>query len=118
MSHSHFSRATHIDFQFVSPWPTDHQLYCQESLGFAPFGGAAAAAAAEGAGLRALPPYKWCFDKKSLLSQYFFIKLCTNLMDGDKYLAEYVAEEMCVPKSVCVHVLTRWSINVIKNSYA
>lgn len=38
------------------------------------------------------PQYKWCFDKKSLESQYFFIKLCTNLIDEDGCLAEYVRE--------------------------
>lgn len=38
--------------------------------------------------------YKWCFDKKSLVSQYFFIKLCTNLIDEDRCLAEYVEENV------------------------
>lgn len=48
--------------------------------------------------------YKWCFDKKSLLSQYFFIKLCTNLIDEDMCLAEYVEENACVCVYVCVLV--------------
>lgn len=53
--------------------------------------------------------YKWCFDKKSLVSQYFFIKLCTNLIDEDRCLAEYVEENeegnvpLCAP--TCVHIL-------------
>lgn len=45
--------------------------------------------------------YKWCFDKKSLVSQYFFIKLCTNLIDEDRCLAEYVRENVCW--SVCLY---------------
>lgn len=44
--------------------------------------------------------YKWCFDKKSLVSQSFFIKLCTNLIDEDRWFAEYVEENL----SVCMCV--------------
>lgn len=51
--------------------------------------------------------YKWYFDKKSLLSQYFFIKLCTNLIDEDGCLAEYVEENVCVFLCVCVRVLVQ-----------
>lgn len=40
--------------------------------------------------------YKWCFDKKSLVSQSFFIKLCTNLIDEDGSLAAYMEENLCV----------------------
>lgn len=45
--------------------------------------------------------YKWCFDKKSLVSQYFFIKLCTNLIDEDRCLAEYVEENVHLCLCVC-----------------
>lgn len=48
--------------------------------------------------------YKWCFDKKSLVSQYFFIKLCTNLIDEDRCLAEYVEENVYLCLCVCLFV--------------
>lgn len=47
--------------------------------------------------------YKWCFDKKSLVSQYFFIKLCTNLIDEDGCLAEYVEEKVEENVRLCFH---------------
>lgn len=88
MSHSHLVCATRIDFQFVSRWRGIISYKDRE-----PVWGVLLShslAEAEGADSRIRSQYKWCFDKKSLVSQYFFIKLCTNLIDEDRCLAEYV----------------------------
>lgn len=121
MPHSHFVGATCIDFQFVSPWLwiisyIAKREFTEEEEGWVEgFSFWRCIGGGEGGRLSCLSQYKWCFDKKSLVSQYFFIKLCTNLIDEDRCLAEYVEQIVylwCMCVCECVLCL-RFQLNVV-----